>query len=362
MTTLFVIPGAALLFFWKEKFSQGSIGKALSTVPFFSGVMVLLYSYLPLRASQNPAIDWGHPVNWENFWRHFTGKQYQVWFFSSSESARKQLAHFISNLPVEFAYIGLAVALIGFFYARRRSRPVFWFGLTSFLVTVFYSIQYDISDIDAYFILAYVSLALFAAFGFAWLFEVLKSRTRARILWLPILAVPVLLQLGVNFPKADQSRVYVYEDYTKAVLGNVEPNAVIFSYQWDYFISASLYFQQVEGFRKDVAVIDKELLRRRWYFHQLENNYPDVVSGIQAEIKSFTEALKPFERGERYNSDLLETSYQAVMTRLVAANSDQRPCASVPNWCKTSSRRGIQAARWIPGRASLAPVQSDQGR
>jgi Protein O-mannosyl-transferase TMEM260-like len=340
MTTLLLLPGAALLFFWKEKFTERSFRRILVALPAFLGVLVAFYSYLPIRASQKPPINWGNPVNWENFWRHFTGKQYRVWLFSSSQSAKEHLAYFMKNLPVEFAYLSLAVILVGFFYARKRSKRISWFLLTSLLFTVFYAVNYDISDIDSYFVLAYLSLALFSAFGFARLFEFFKQKIPAAYLSIPLLAAPLVLQLTLNFPKADQRGLSIYEDYTRAVLQSVEPDSIIFSYQWDYFISASLYFQQVEGFRKDVAVIDKELLRRSWYFDQIQRNHPDVLAGIQREIALFKDALRPFERGQVYSSDLLETSYQGVMTNLVATNFGQRAFYIGPELIESELRRG----------------------
>jgi hypothetical protein len=340
MTTLLILPGAALLFIWKEKLSEHTFRRTLYALPLFFGVLALFYSYLPIRAAQKPALNWGNPASWEYFWRHFTGKQYRVWLFSSSASAREHLADFVKTLPAEFAYLGLAVVVVGFFYARKRSRRISWFLLTSLAVTVFYSINYDISDIDSYFILAYFSLALFSAFGFARLGELLKTKKGAVNPAVPILALPLLFQVIITLPKADQSGLYAYEDYTRAVLSSVEPGSVIFSYQWDYFISASLYFQQVEGFRKDVAVIDKELLRRSWYFDQLQTHYPDVVAGVQKEIASFKEALQPFERGQAHNPVLLETGYQAIMTRLIATNIGRREYYIGPEVIANELRRG----------------------
>ena len=340
MTTLLILPGAAILFFWKEKFSEHTFRRAFYALPLFVGVLAVLYSYLPIRASQKPAINWGNPANWEYFWRHFTGKQYRVWLFSSSQAAREHLGNFIKNLPAEFAFFGLVVVLVGFLYARKRWKKVSWFLLASLAFTVFYAINYDISDIDSYFILAYISLALFAAFGFAWIWQSLKTRRRLANLVVPILALPLLFELAISLPKADERGLFTYQDYTRAVLGSVEPGSVIFSYQWDYFISASLYFQGVEGFRKDVAVIDKELLRRSWYFDQLQSNYPDAVAGVQKEIGSFKEALKPFERGQPYNSALLETGYQAIMTQLVATNFGRRDYYIGPEVIANELRRG----------------------
>ncbi|MFH1196782.1 MAG: DUF2723 domain-containing protein [bacterium] len=340
MTTLLIIPGAILLFFMKEKFNVASFKKILYALPVFFGVLILLYLYLPIRASQSPTMNWSNPINWENFWRHLTGKQYQVWLFSSSESAKKQFIYFFNSIPVEFAYIGLVAIIIGFFYAIKRSAKIFWFILTSFVFTIIYSINYDIVDIDTYFILAYISLALFSAFGFVWLFEFFKSKKLATNFAIPILAVLLLVQFLVNFSKTDQSKLYAYEDYTKAILKSVKKNSIIFSYQWDYFVSASYYFQQVEDLRKDVTIIDKELLRRSWYFDQLKRNHPEVVAGIQKEIGLFRESLKPFEQEEVYNAAILESYYQDIMAKLISTNYDKHDYYIGPEIIENELRRG----------------------
>ena len=130
----------------------------------FLAVLVAVYSYLPIRASQNPVIDWGNPIDWERIYRHITGRQYQVWLFTSFDSAGKQFSYFWSILPFEF-FIGLILILIGLFVSYFKSRKLSLFILITFVFTVLYSINYDIHDIDSYFLLAFIMLAFFAAFG-----------------------------------------------------------------------------------------------------------------------------------------------------------------------------------------------------
>jgi len=133
-----------------------------------------------------------------------------------------------------------------------------------------------------------------------------------------------IVPLIVNFSRANQSDKYIFEDYTKSVLNSVDSNSVIFTYQWDYLISPSYYFQFVENYRSDVVVIDKELLRRSWYYNQLVRNYPDVMKKIRTEMNNFLEAIKPFERDENYNPVVLERTYREVMTNLVKNNISNR--------------------------------------
>jgi hypothetical protein len=149
-----------------------------------------------------------------------------------------------------------------------------------------------------------------------------------------------MIQLFAIFNAVNQSNNYIYEDYTKSLLNSLPKNSIVFGYQWDFFISPAYYFQFVENYRKDIVVIDKELLRRSWYYHQLETNYPEVTSGVNTEITLFLNALKPFERKEKYDSNLLESLYRRIMTNLVSTNIDKREFHLTPEIIEIEMRKG----------------------
>ena len=340
MTTILIIPSAAYLYFVKNKFNKDSFKKILLMLALFFPVLILIYSYLPIRAAQNPILNWGNPVDWERILRHISGKQYQVWLFSSMDAAKKQLSYFINNLPVEFATIGILYWLIGIFTAFSRARKFFVFVLITFISTVLYSINYEIHDIDSYFLLAYISLAFFAVFGILKIFDILTEKKEPVIVPFAIILVFIGLQLYINFSKVNQNNIYIFRDYSKSVINSTEKNSIIFSYLWDFLISESYYFQYVENFRKDVTVIDKELLRRSWYYNQLNSDHPNVTAKIQPEIKIFLAAVKPFERDENYDPGLLERSYQNIMTKLVTTNIDEHPFYISPELVENEMQSG----------------------
>ena len=336
LTTLMILPGTAYFYFTRYKFNSASFKKLFLMILLFVFVLVAIYSYLPLRALQNPIINWGNPFDWERIYRHITGRQYQVWLFSSFDSAGKQFSHFWSILPFEF-FIGLLLAVVGLFVSIFKSRKLAWFILITFVFTLLYSINYDINDIDSYFLLAFVMLAFFSAFGVLKILEMKSIPKNYRLIGL---AVVIAIQFFFNFIKVNQSGVYTFEDYTKAVLNTVPKNAIIFSYQWDYFISASYYYQFVEDYRKDVTVIDKELLRRSWYYNQINNHDSKVLSGIKNEIDQFKKALQPFERDETFDSNRLENLYQIIMSNLIKTNIKGRDYFIAPELIEQEMKRG----------------------
>lgn len=322
MTTLLFIPGLIYLFFSKTGFSKTVFRKILLMALLFTGIIIIVYSYLFIRASQNPELNWGNPFNVENFLRHVTGKQYQVWMFSSVDEAKKQLAGYLASLPSVFAYLPLIFSAFGLFYLYKLNRKLFFFLLITYIFSVLYVINYSIHDISSYFLLSHVILTLFAGFGIFKIFILLKEKYKST--GLAALCLTPVLVLALNFGKVNSSGIYTFEDYTKAILKTVPQKSVVFSYQWDYFIASSYYFQKVENLRSDVTVIDKELLRRSWYYNQMEKNSPEIIKNIKPEINSFLEALKPFEQDGNFNSGLLESLYQAIMTKLISENISSR--------------------------------------
>jgi Protein O-mannosyl-transferase TMEM260-like len=339
MTTLLILPGIAYFYFLKEKFNSASIKQLIIMLLIFFPLLIIIYSYLPIRASQNPAINWGNPVDFERIMRHVSGKQYQVWLFSSTAAAKKQLAYFFNNIPTEFTFT-LLISLVGVFVSFFRARKLSIFLIITFVSTVAYSINYDINDIDSYFLLAYIMLAYFSVFGIIKIYELITLKGYK----IQITAVVIFLffagEVFINYEEVNQCNTYTFEDYTKALISSTDKNSVVFSYLWDYFVSASYYFQYVEGFRKDVAIVDKELMRRSWYYHQLQTDHPGVIDSMQTDIKLFKDALVPFERSENFNSNLLESLYRKLMTELVSTNINRRSVYFPPEIAENELRNG----------------------
>ena len=339
MTTLFILPGVAYLFFEKYRLNKNSFIKIAVMLSVFFPILILIYLYLPIRASQNPILNWGNPDTLHRFLRHVSGAQYQVWFFSSTASAKKQLTHFITTLPAQFN-VSLLVIFIGLIATYFKAKKFFIFMLITFLFTVLYSINYEIHDIDSYFLLAYISMSFFAVFGVIQIFSSLKTNKITFALPSALILIFIFVEGFTSYNAVNQSDTYTFKDYTTAILKNVDKNSIIFSYQWDYFVSPSLYFQNVEKMCPDVTVVDKELLRRSWYFHQLEVDHPKLLSGMKEDVNLFLKALAPFENGEKFNPNLLERLYRKLMTDLVGTNINRKSLYVAPELFEKEMQKG----------------------
>jgi hypothetical protein len=175
----------------------------------------------------------------------------------------------------------------------------------------------------------YVAAMIFAAFG---MHKIVHLISAVRFRFAPVLLSIILIgvQLYGNWRSVDQSRNYFVEDYTKTILYHLPKNAIILSYQWDYFISASYYFQHIKSIRPDVRVLDKELFRRSWYFPQLERMYPEITKRSTIEIELFLLELLKFENDLPYEYAAIEGRYANLLKSIIVKNIDEVPIFVTP--------------------------------
>lgn len=326
MTTILLAPAMIYWFIAIHGRGKETVRRiAILAVPFLAGLS--LYLFLPIRAGQAPLMNWGDPVTAQKVWWHFTGRQFRVFMFTSAETAQRQFSYFLSGLTEEFALFALVLAAAGL-AAVWTYRRKFIFAALLLVSCLAYSVNYDIHDIDSYFLLAYVAIALFLAWGIRWL-VIHFQEGKGKLIVPAALAVLTAYQIWDHRSAVDLSEQYVVEDYTLSILNGLPPNAVVLTYQWDYFVAAAYYYQNVRGVRPDVTVIDKELLRRTWYFSQLTAHAPAVMEASAEEVRLFLVELEKFEQGIPYDPAMIEGRYTNLL-RSFLERRDGRPVFTGP--------------------------------
>jgi hypothetical protein len=303
--------------------------RAIAYVVLPAVAALALYAYLPLRSAQHPPIDWGGTAeSFHHFWYHVRGTQFGVWLFSNDKAMAENWKVFTGHVAGMTLWVGLLPMAIGLWASLTGARRVGLGLLVMSVGNLGISLGYAIPDIDAYFLPSLCVLAVMTAIG--------ARRLADRTAWMSyvMLALP-LIGIGVQYADRDRSDHRAVEAYTRWVLENAEPNAVIISHQWDYFCSAFWYLQTVEGVRPDVTLIDKELLRRTWYLPYLQRRYPATMKGMQGAVGGFMPLLTRFEReGDDFMRDrvavaAIQDRFVEVLNALLHTN-DERPLYVTP--------------------------------
>lgn len=336
LSTMFLAIGMIYLYFASNGFNKESFRRLLYLIPLF--VLGLSpYIYLFLRAEYAP-VAWGYPHNWENFVRHISGKQFSVWMFSSSDTMIKQFNHFIEVYPRELSVFVLIIIIMGLIELYRADIKLFLFTLLIFVFTVLYSINYDIYDIDSYFIAAFFISVLWSGMGIKFIFKWISNMNfqenmKKYVMYLILIFLPGFL-LFTNYGKNDESKNHFVKDYTFNVFNSAKQNSIIMSTQWDFWVSSSWYYQYVKGMRPDVMVVDKELFRRGWYLRHIKVHYPDFYGRIKTEFDAYETELIKFERFthkylepkselDRKELEKIQLSFYNFLNAIVDKNQDK---------------------------------------
>jgi hypothetical protein len=289
-----------------------------------------LYAVLPLRSAADPPINWGMVHRGlDAFLYHVKGTQFGVWMFSDDAAVKANGTIFWRALTDMTLWIGLILVVAGIVRTLSVARRLA-LGIVVIVVgNLGISLGYAIPDIDPYFLPTLMAVAILMGVGIA-----ARAQRHPSPLWWGALAVPAAVMI-TNLPEQDRSNHTTVRDYTTWILANAEPNAIILTRQWDYFCSAAIYLQTVEGVRPDVALIDKELLRRTWYAPYLTYRYPEVMAPAREAVDAYMPYLELFESNadafNRRTADVraIQTRFVAMLNAIVA-NNPTRPVYVTP--------------------------------
>lgn len=304
---------------------------AVGALPALSAML-----YLPVRSAQQPLLDWGDPERLHPFLRHVGATQYRVWFFESGEVWTRNITEYVHGLPDRLFLPVLFLAAWGLIHLVQRRPGLALITGAVFATTVVTASLYDIHDLEPYFLPADLVLCLWAALGLAGMLEFARGSTattaRAGPWVLAAVGVVLLaLQGWAHARVVDRSADRFVRFHLQTVLSDVPPDAVLLSGFWDGVVSPSLYAQAVERQRPDVAVVDPELLRRSWYFTQLDRWDPHLLDPARPVVEKFLVDLRRFEAGESYDNAAIESHYRELIRLLALAHRPQRPTALTPD-------------------------------
>src|SRR6266487_338720 len=332
------------------------------------GALVAVYAYLPLAASRSPVINWGHPRSLQEIWWHITGRQYQVYFSFKPEIMGEQFAEFCRMALREFGFpwlpLSLVLAFVGFVDVFKRDRTTFWFLLTIIIADLAYAISYEIAeDKDAYYLPTFISIAIAAGLGIRWMIRQAVSKPvpvrKLFVVGTTVVFLVCAITLAANWPFNNRRQYFIAHDYVENLLSTIAPNSLLLTLDWQV-VSPMFYAQEIEQRRRDVKVVDINLLRRSWYFDYLTHAYPALVERSRDKIEAFVENLKEWERdpGVFARSPALtqriSAAFLEMIQSMVANESRVAPVYMTNDLISSDSVNG-ELTRWLSQKYQPVP-------
>jgi hypothetical protein len=299
------------------------------------------YLFLLLRARAQPLFAWGNPVDFERLWWHITGRQYQVWMFSSALSNVLNNARYAGMLIARtFGYLLVPIVIYGAIIIFRQHRQLAIGLIVTILLTLLYATNYGIPDIDAYYLPAVIALAIFLMLGIE---ELIQRLGKPFYL---VAAVPLAMLL-INYPQQNRNQDWVAYDQALNILKSADTNAIIITDWWDIYAPV-FYLQQVEHLRPDVCIIDKELVRRSWYFNYLNKKYPALTRNSRSEIELFQQYLRLFEHRLPYDPVAIQESYIRLLRSFFVNNPDRPAYTTFDTTASSDARQLLAGFQTVP--------------
>jgi hypothetical protein len=332
------------------------------------GALIAVYAYLPFAASRSPVMNWGNPRSLQEIWWHITGRQYRVFFVFSPAIMGAQFVEFCRMLSREFGFPWLPItpvlALIGFASAYKRDRTAFWFLLLIVVADLAYSLSYEIAeDKDAYYLPAFIAIAIAAGFGIRWLIQFVGSRRALPGAPYVVGAMAIVLTLATafaaNWPFNNRRHYFIADDYVENLFSAIAPNGLLLTQDWQV-VSPMFYAQEIEQRRRDVKVIDINLLRRSWYFDYLKKAHPGLIERSRDKIDPYVELLRLWERDPAAfdrNQDLTRRISMAFLelVRSMVTNEIKVAPVYITNDVLSADKTNGYLTQWIPQTYQLVP-------
>ncbi|MFH1074605.1 MAG: DUF2723 domain-containing protein [Candidatus Firestonebacteria bacterium] len=298
----FILPVGLLVCFTAGK--SYSIKKGLLLSLFFL-LPLLLYLYLPLRASATP-LKWDTPDTFLKIINHVSAKDYRYAMFSAAPITmfEKVYLHLIKNYINEFTVAGLLLILLGLcnMYKENIKAGLFLLGVIG--TNTFLFVNYNIVDpqnIAAYYFASFVSAAVIMAFGLKWFADNIgkyKKYTYAGFFVFALSFIPG------NYRIVDMKSYTADYEFGKNILKTVEKNSLVIV-NGDLPIFSLWYLEYAGGYDHNIEIAAGNRLELSGFIREnygkkkiYLNYFPfESVSWKDFEIIPFGMMYRPEKKG-----------------------------------------------------------------
>jgi tetratricopeptide (TPR) repeat protein len=341
-----------------------------------SSLYIIGYSVYPtiaVRAGKSPSINEGNPDNWERYKLYMSRDQYSAdllggmftrtadsnyqfgfmylryliqqfpkWgpsmklTFENNKTADTRVENPLIQEDVYLAVLLLSLLIYGLYtHGRedwRRMLPllVFFFASSIGLVLYLNMANPQVRERPYFFLGSYYMIMYWIGFGIYGVIidtlDWLREKGRAGlvtpvtvVLFVIFGTIPPVSVLSnhidpdfTNYEVHDRTGDWVPIDYGYNILVSCEPNAILFT-NGDNDTFPLWYLQEVEGFRRDVRVVNLSLLNTDWYNLQMKYEGNTI----------------PFEFSDEYINVLCGRDEDAIRKRIIPAQGQEITAAGI---------------------------------
>ena len=236
-----------------------------------------VYFVLPLRALQNPPINWGDPRTLSGFLWLVSADPYQGLLFTTpAAQVLERIAALANYLLKQFGVVGIFLGVIGLVQRPTIRLPFFLSMLWIALVYSGFSIGYSTSDSTAYLIPFFIIWAAWIGLGIGTLAEIRWRSLPVGLAILTLFALTTALQIPATVRENNPARNPQAEDSAARILNEI-PNDAFFFTTADLDTFPLWYFHFGLGQRPDIRLIVKPLTQFAWYRDTIKRVYPDLT-------------------------------------------------------------------------------------
>ena len=266
-----------------------------------------VHLYLPIRSALEPAIDEADPETWQALKDVLQRKQYApLPIFERKSPFGYQILMFLDYFVAQIPLIALAAGLLGIvahFFKDKKTLVVLGLAfLASSLGLIIYlnfrlppykflldqfppdsaagMAAREVRERDYFYTPAYFFFAYWIGIG---AIAILSSGPRflgvrrgtftdtiARVVVIALVIAMPVSAFATNYGRAHRQGDWIAYDYGANILKSCDENAILFT-NGDNDTFPLWFLQEVEGLRRDVAVVNLSLLNTPWYWLQLKH-------------------------------------------------------------------------------------------
>jgi hypothetical protein len=237
----------------------------LPIIAFFAGLSI--YALVPLRAAQQPPVNWGDATSLDRFLALITAEMYHGYALSTPPADLiTRLVAFAQLIVIQYGWPGVILGALGIYQAFVSPNKNWrWLAVTIILYLLF-ALTYSTGDSALYLIPVWMFGAWAIARGLvAIMYSARRMAQRAPLLILLLtFALGPALNVLVYFPVMDLRNDRTAAEFADSVLSAAPSTAVVIT-ENDGQTFALWYHRHVVGQRHDLALVDRRLAGYPWY-------------------------------------------------------------------------------------------------